>query len=649
MIAGVAYYPEQWDRSLIESDLDRIVRLGCNTVRIGEFGWHVMERAEGEFDFSFFDEVIEKAKKRGLSVVFGTPTATAPAWLAYNYPEVCSKFENGAVKAYGGRHTCCYSSEVYTDISRRIVKKLAEHYRDESAIIAWQIDNELGHEGSDVCWCEKCAAGFRKWLEKKYRDVGALNDRYGTAFWSQQYNSFDEIPMPSATVTVHNPSLRLDWERFCSDKIVSFARMQTETIKSVIPSATVIHDFSGGGLGKSLDYRAVAAVTDKTAYNNYPVWGGQREPLPPSEIAFGLDYIRGLKGECFWITEAIMGAQGHDVTGYAPRPGQAAMWSFQAVARGCDGLMFFRFRGAHKGAEQFCYGLIDADDREGAKWKESAEFFRRFKELDGKVSAPPEAEACILYGFDSLASFRIQKQSEIFDSEKEMKKWHAAFYRANVMTDVIPWDSCFERYGVVVVPDMIICEPSFRERLKTYVANGGAVIATYRTSVKDPDNNLVSGERLPVGLTDLFGLETEQSESLWEEEGTLLKGERGAGKKTAVGGVFREMCRTTTAETLYRYDDGFYGDFAAVTKNKFGKGIAFYVACSPERDLADEIAAKACAFARIKQTFAPDGIEVVERKYDGGTLRFVINHNAERAFYGGKELEAFGVSVEDIE
>ena len=181
---GVAYYPEQWDASLLEKDLDRIVVPGCDTVRIGEFCWHIMEKEEGEYDFSFFDKVIEEAKKRGLKIIFGTPTATAPAWLVKRYPEVVSKFENGQVRAYGGRHTCCYSSEIYFDRSRRIVRKLAEHYRDEKAIIAWQIDNELGHEGSDVCWCEKCVTGFRAWLKEKYGDIAKLNEVYGTVYCS---------------------------------------------------------------------------------------------------------------------------------------------------------------------------------------------------------------------------------------------------------------------------------------------------------------------------------------------------------------------------------------------------------------------------------------------------------------------------------
>lgn len=234
-----------------------------------------------------------------------------------------------------------------------------EHYKDEKAIVAWQIDNEIGHEGSDVCFCENCRKRFQEFLKEKFEDnIDKLNETYGTTFWSQEYNSFEEIPTPMETITTHNPSLRLDWERFRSRLIVDFIDFQAGLIKEIAPDAVVMHDFPGGGLTKHVDYSRVAVCLDKVAYNNYPVWGGQKEPLPPHEIAFGLDYIRGLKGENFWITEEIMGAQGHDITGFLPRPNQAKMWSYQGMAHGCDGLMYFRYRGATKGRNSSAMGLL---------------------------------------------------------------------------------------------------------------------------------------------------------------------------------------------------------------------------------------------------------------------------------------------------
>lgn len=626
MLLGVDYYPEQWDLSLMDEDMDRIIELGSNVIRIGEFAWHLMEKREGEYDFSFFDMVIEKAKSKGLKVIFGTPTATPPAWLIKKYPQILSEFEDGTKRTFGGRHMYCFSSEIYRTYCTKIVRELAEHYKDEEAIVAWQIDNELGHEGSDVCWCDNCKIKFQDFLRKKFNgDIDKLNDVYGTAFWSQEYNDFDEISLPNRTITTHNPALRLDWERFCSRNIESFAEFQGKIIKEIIPNAVIMHDFPGGGLTKHVDYSKVAKHLDKTAFNNYPVWGGQKEPIPANEIAFGLDYIRGLRRENFWITEAIMGAQGHDITGFLPRPNQAKMWSYQGMARGCDGLMYFRYRGATKGAEQFCYGILDADNVKRRRFYEVQDFFKTIKEYDDVLSSEVKSDICILYDYDSLASFRIQQQSILLDCERELKRIHKVFFDVNQMVDVIPASSDFSGYKIVVVPNMIITDEQFLTRLKEYVRGGGCAVVTYRTAVKDRDNNLTFGKVLPVDCDDLLGMYIDGTESVQEYDCIPIVSKYG---KSASAGIFRDMIVPTEAEKLYSYDDDFYRDYAAVTLNNYGDGRTYYIGTTPDESVLNEILASAMEYAGIEAMATPDGVEVVTRQSDRRTVKFIINHNA---------------------
>ena len=628
MLLGVDYYPEQWDISIMEEDLANIKELGSNVIRIGEFAWHLMEKEEGKYDFSFFDTVIKKANEYGLKVIFGTPTATIPAWLVKKYPEILSEFENGEKRTFGGRHIYCFNSEVFYKYSEKIIRELANHYKDEKNIVAWQIDNEFGHEGSDECYCPKCHRAFQEFLRNKFNNsIDELNKTYGTTFWSQEYNSFEEIPVPKKTITTHNPALRLDWERFRSKSIVDYSNFQVELLKSIIPDCVVIHDFPGGGLDKHVDYSKVAQKLNVVAFNNYPVWGGQKEPIPPHEIAFGLDYIRGLKRENFWITEAIMGAQGHDITGFLPRPNQAKMWSCQGMARGCSSLIYFRYRGATKGAEQFCYGILDADNKKRRKFYEVKDFFHNIIKYEDILEQPIKSKVAMVYDYDSLASFRIQKQSILLDCHQEMKKFYKPFYDSNIMVDIISEDKDFSEYKILILPVMIIWKKELTEKVKEFAKNGGIVVMTYRTAVKDIDNNLTLGEMLPVGYNDFVGAYVEEIESLQEYNSLDLEGKGFFNGIKGKGGIFRDMLVSKGAEVLFRYNDKFYDTFSAVTKNSYGKGKVYYIGCSPEEATLKLIVDDILNSAELQKTLSPDNVEIVVRGNGDKQIKIYINHN----------------------
>lgn len=649
MWLGVDYYPEQWDPALMEDDMETIREMGGNIIRIGEFSWHRMERTEGHYDFSFFDSVISKAREKGLKVIMGTPTAAIPAWLAQKHPSVLSQFEDGRKRAFGGRRIYCFNSPVMYEYSEKLIRALVGHYRGETQIAAWQIDNEIGHEGSDLCWCPQCQRAFQQYLSKKFDgDIDKLNDTYGTAFWSQEYNSFDEIPLPAETIAAHNPALRLDWERFRSKSIVDFVDFQARLIKEIDPEAVVMHDFPGGGLDKHVSYADAAKSLDVAAYNNYPVWGGQREPLLPHEIAFGLDYIRGLKGKNFWITEAIMGAQGHDITGFLPRPNQARMWSCQGMAHGCTAMMYFRYRGAVKGAEQFCYGVIDADNRKGRKFYEVQSFFRDISQYEKALEAPIRSDVAIVYDYDSLASFRIQRQSVLLDCQSEMKKLYKPFYDANVPVDVIPADTDLSGYKVVLLPQMIIAKPEFQTKVERFVQKGGTLVLTYRTAVKDADNNIPFAQEIPVGYTGLAGVTVVETESLQEPDAFPLTGEGTFAGSRGRGGVFRDMLAVQDAEVLYRYGDPFYQEYAAVTRRKEGGGAVYYLGCSMEESITAGLMEQIMADNEIETIPSDSGVEVVCRGGGAQAVRMYINHNGHTAAAGNVTLAPFAYKIERV-
>ena len=335
-----------------------------------------------------------------------------------------------------------------------------------------------------------------------------------------------------------------------------------------------------------------------------------------------------------------MGAQGHDVTGFLPRPNQAKMWSWQAVARGCEGLLYFRYRGATKGAEQFCYGLLDADNVPRRRFFEAQAFFRSVKEYEDVLTAPIKSDIAMLYDYDSLASFRIQRQSVLLDVEREMKRLHSVFFKHGQMVDIIPARRDFSGYKLVVVPHMMITDEDFARRLHDYVQRGGVVVVTYRTAVKDRDNNLVFGKVIPVDLNELLGLYVEETESVQEFDCLPL-----AGEHKATAGVFRDMIVPTTAQVLYRYDDPFYRTYAAITVNDFGQGAAFYLGTTPDIAVLTQVLTMAMDRAGLNHELLPEGVETVVRQGKGRAVRLVINHNAHTTETFGRTMQPFEVAV----
>ncbi|OUM94445.1 MAG: beta-galactosidase [Thermobacillus sp. ZCTH02-B1] len=646
MYLGVDYYPDYWPEQLMDEDLDGIVGLGANIVRIGEFAWHRMEPREGQYDFSFFDRVLEKVKSRGLKVMFGVPTATFPAWLAAKHPSILSRDETGAVRAFGGRRQYCYNSPEYREYALRLTRRLVEHYRDEPAIVAWQVDNEFGHEGSDMCWCPNCHAAFQRFLEEKYGSIDRLNETYGTIFWGQTYNDFSEIPMPLPTITTHNPSLRLDWARFRSRSLNGFAEALVRTVRECKGDhQSVTTNLAGGFFHKWFDHAEHARLYDFISYDHYPVWGGLREPLSPGELGMNLDFVRGLTGKPFWIAEQLIGAQGHDLIGYLPRPNQARMWSFQAFARGCSNMLYFVWRAMDRGAEQFCTGIVDQDNARGRKYEEVRSVFRDIAPHAELVESDIEAETAVLYDHDNIWSWRFQPQSEAFDFTREMLRLYDPFHRLNCLTDVIPADRDFARYKVLLVPVMQIMERTLADRIRAFAEAGGTVVFSFRTGIKDKANNLHFGMPQPGHVADLCGIRIRAYEALPKGERVRLAAAPDAGgedlPREAHAEVWRDLIEPVSAETLYRYDDPFF-PHAAVTRRRLeGGGTVYYVGCGLDDRAMRAIARIIVRERKICYIDSDPGVEVVERRVRGRRYRFVMNHNGREASFQGRRLNPY--------
>lgn len=631
MYIGVDYYPEQWPKERWQEDVRLMKELGVNVVRIAEFGWQLMEPEDGTYDFSLYDEAIDLLVKNDIEVVLGTPTATPPAWMIEKHPEILPVDENGTVISFGARRHYTVNSEVYREYTEKIVEEMAKHYGQMKGIIGWQVDNEYGHEKSDRSYGEVDRLAFHKWLKDKYKTLNALNEAWGTVFWSQTYTAWSQIPVPRKVFQEHNPSLLLDFDRFCADSYTSYNKLQVETLRKYIdPDQWITHNFVY--TDQAINQWEMSKDLDFISFDNYPVWGGLPEPIPPEAIAHQHDLCRSTKdGKGYWVMEELSGAQGWSKIGYLPRPGHIKLWTYQAIARGAEAIVYFRWRAARFGTEEFCHGILDHDGKPKRKYNEVKEVIDSLKEFgDEWVASDYNAEVAAYYDVENAWAWNIQPQSNAFEYKREFLRFYGPAHRLNAMTDIVTKETVLDNYKVLVVPVYFLTDPKVNEKISRYAENGGTVILSYRTGVKE-QNNFVVEDTLPGALKELAGIQVHEYESLQSGQQNSVKGVKGSlSGLSSNATLWCDLIEPTTAEVLAEYEDCFYEKTAAVTKNAYGKGTVYYIGSAVDNTMMDALYEEIFKDADVTVMKSDDAVEAVKRQGEDGTVFLcVVNHATE--------------------
>ena len=619
---GVDYYPEHWPEERWREDARLMAEAGFNVVRLAEFAWSKLEPSADAYEFGWLDRALDVLAGHGMQVVLGTPTASPPAWLMAQHPDAFLTRASGDAVTYGNRRNYSPSNEAYRDRTHRIVEAMAEHYREHAAVIGWQIDNEFGDRDYD-------APAFRRWLRRRFGSLDVINERWGTAFWSHSYTDWDQIPVPLATGGVPNPGLALDFYRFCSDAYVDYQRLQIDILRERCPRHFITHNLMGFRY-PLIDYFDLTADLDLVSWDNYPrgFWNIAAD-VDPSTMALGHATMRGLKGKPFWVMESQAGPGGWDIVSVAPKPGEIRLWAYQAIAHGADGIVFFRWRTARHGTEQYWHGLLEHDARPGRRYDEAKAMGQEIDSLGAAIAgAEVRAEVAMVLSYDARFALEIQPHNPGFSYPDQFQALYRALHRRGVAVDVVSPTADLSPYSVVLAPNLYVLGETTAASLERFVERGGALLVTARSGVKD-EGNVVVERQLPGLLANACGVVVDEYDSL-PAGATNPIVLADASVHGAAGSVWCDILTPQGSEVIGRYDGDHYAGRAALTVNAFGAGHALYLGTVANEALLDDVIERLLTLGGVGH--APrrdDGVEITIRLQGDTAFLFVLNHSAE--------------------
>ena len=621
IVYGGDYNPEQWPEEIWADDMRLLKEANIDIVTLNVFSWAALQPSEETYDFSKLDKIMEMVRDNGLQVCLATSTGAHPAWMAKKYPDILRTEFNGLKRKFGGRHNSCPNSPTYEKYSVRLAQKIAEMYRDYNNIVAWHISNEFGGE----CYCENCEKAFRVWLKKKYQTIENVNRAWNTAFWGHTFYDWDEIVLPNL-LSEHFEQDRsqfqgitVDYKRFNSESILECYKREYDALKAITPDIPITTNLMG--FYKPLDYKMWAKYMDVVSWDNYP-----SNEDSPAQIAMSHDLMRGINGgEPFLLME-----QTPSVTNWLPynalkRPGVMRLWSYQAVAHGSDSVMFFQMRRTVGACEKLHGAVIDhVGTNETRVFREVKALGAELKELgEQTLGAVTDAKAAIYFDWDNWWAIECSAGPNCdLKYKDEIYNYYQALYKLNIPVDIVGPEDDLGKYQLLIAPILYMTKTGYDEKIRTFVKNGGTFVTTFFSGIADEHDLIVTGG-YPGKLRDIMGIWVEESDALpsGAENHFTYRGKAYPAK------LLCDLSHLEGAEALSVYEEDFYAQMPAITKNQFGDGRAYYVATRSNEEFYQTLMADICEECGVESLLAPqENLEVTMRRNENGRFLFLLNH-----------------------
>jgi beta-galactosidase len=567
VLYGVAYYPEYMPYDRVDQDVQLMQKAGITVVRIGESSWGLWEPEDGKFEYAWMDRVVEKLHAAGIRIILGTPTYSIPAWMYKKHPEIVVTRLGGQYLYYGLRQNTDLANPTYRFYCERVIRKILEHYKNNPAIIGYQIDNETS---SAYAANHDVQGGFENYLKSKFKTVDELNKVWGLNYWGQRLNDWSELPPRDGII---NPGWKLEWERYSQWLTTDFLAWQSQVVSEYKrPEQFITHDFAGPPRPE-VNERDVVRTLDIAAANPYH---GTQDQFDGEASSYAGDYARSLKNTNYLITETNAEAIGWDSKEqYPPYDGQLRLDVYTHAASGANMVEYWHWHSIHYGQETYWKGVLGHDLQPGRAYDEVSRTAHELQRIGPEiVDIQRKNQVAILYSNDSSYGIDFMKFSDHANYRTILRQMYEVLYRANVGADfVFPESTSLSNYKVILVPPLYVADDAVLKRLAEYVHAGGHLVVAFKSGFCN-EYSTVRWELAPGPLREAAGVHYQEFSSL--QRPVALKDDPfHAGADNRVS-EWAEMLIPDTAKPLAYYDHPFFGKYPAITRNSFGKGTLTY-------------------------------------------------------------------------
>lgn len=619
LLVGAAWYPEQWPESRWDQDLALMEAAHIHVARVGEFAWSTMEPSEGHYDFAWLDRAIALAAKHHIAVVLGTPTAAPPAWLTTKYPQTLRVSEDGQRAEHGNRQQFSFTDPLYRKFAHDIAEQMAMHFGHNPDVVGWQLDNEY----AEPDFGPSAQQQFHQWLERKYGTIANLNQKWATAYWSQTYDNFDEIPVRASG---ENPALLLEWKRFVSDTWKSYSINQISAIRPHIDPRQFITTNTMGWFDGFNEY-TVHSVLDIAAWDDY-IDSDHYDYLANGATH---DLTRGYKNKDFWVMETEPAFVNWRRTNTPLEKGQVRDMAWQAIGHGANTVEYWQWRSAPNGQEEYHGTLVGADGTPVPVYYEVQQVGKEFAQAGAEIAGTtPHSEVALVNDYDSRWAIDFQRHSAGFEPVREMEAFYDPLRTQTQAVDVVSVDTPLEGYKLVELPALNVMSQATADRLMAYVRQGGHLLLGPRTGMKNEFNGLWP-EREPGPLVDFLGGRVDQFYAL--DSNVPVESAMGASLGDGTANIWAEQLQVASPETkvlmTYGKSNGWLDGQPAVITRQVGKGRITYVGAWLDAATMSRLTAAMLQEAGVQPILkgVPDGVEVCRRSGNGREILILINHN----------------------